>query len=214
MFKKCGIRFETEEFKEVTKVLERVPIVHIKWSMAAVNELNEPQEGELLEEGGEAQMIINVRRVNKANTQGVGISNFPKYKEASWFLIVANAATKEIIVLKRMAFKRFSSKELILMLPDDFTYERLELYFMCDSYIGLDQQYTIDLNKVNSTMAAQRNPQDTKKTWKKSTHEVVKEQIKAKADEEDNDKYEIFGDICKPFEAQETTTGTGENKRP
>jgi hypothetical protein len=34
-------------------------------------------------------------------------------------------------------------------LPRDFRTEKLELYLMCDSYIGLDQYHQIDLSDVN-----------------------------------------------------------------
>ena len=68
--------------------------------------MNEPKEGQLLEEGCEAQFSVNLRRVNKSNSQAVAISNFPKFKEVSWFLIIANPVTNEILGLKRVAFKR------------------------------------------------------------------------------------------------------------
>ena len=52
--------------------------------------------------------------------------------------------------MKRVAFKRSTQKNLVVLLPDDFQREKyLAVYLMCDSYIGLDQEYTIDLLKVN-----------------------------------------------------------------
>ena len=66
------------------------------------------------------------------------MSNFPKYKEVTWFIVVANSSTKEVLGLKRLSFKRFSSKSLVIVLPEDFNYEGIELYLMNDSYIGLD----------------------------------------------------------------------------
>ncbi len=63
--------------------------------------------------------------------------NFPKSKEASWFLIVANPDTKEVICLKRVAFKKLTKKSLIVVLPESFD-TSLQVMLMCDSYIGLD----------------------------------------------------------------------------
>jgi hypothetical protein len=37
-----------------------------------------------------------------------------------------------------------------VVLPRDFRTEKLELYLMCDSYIGLDQYHHIDLSDVNT----------------------------------------------------------------
>ena len=40
-------------------------------------------------------------------------------------------------------------------MPDDFQREKyLKLYVMCDSYIGLDQEYTVDLLKVNQILTS------------------------------------------------------------
>lgn len=94
-------------------------------------------------------MVVNVHRVNKGNSQHVAISNYPKFKECSWFLIVANPTTNEIIVLKRLNFKRTTSKNLIIALPKDFSEPNFELHLVCDSYIGLDQVYEIDFGTIN-----------------------------------------------------------------
>lgn len=65
-------------------------------------------------------------------------------------MMIANVKTGQLLSLKRVAFKRFTQKNLVVPLPDDFVEERyLKVYLMCDSYIGLDQEYTIDLIKVN-----------------------------------------------------------------
>ncbi len=64
--------------------------------------------------------------------------------------MVANPLTNVLMAIKRISFKRLTQKPLIICLPSDFKAEpRLQLILMCDSYIGLDQQYTVDLNRVN-----------------------------------------------------------------
>jgi len=53
-----------------------------------------------------------------------------------------------------VAFKRFTQKQISVVLPDCFEEQsRLQVLVMCDSYIGLDQHYTIDIQKVNSILA-------------------------------------------------------------
>lgn len=142
--------YDQDEAREVRRALERVPTAQVRWTIVKVNELNEPLDGEELEEGGEAQFSISLKRTNKSNSQVVSISNFPKYKEASWFLIIANSITNQLLCMKRVAFKRSTQKNLVVLLPEDFQREKyLKVFLMCDSYIGLDQEYTIDLLKVN-----------------------------------------------------------------
>lgn len=44
----------------------------------------------------------------------------------------------------------------MVLLPEDFKRERfLKVMLMCDSYIGLDQEYTVDLIKVNQIIVSQ-----------------------------------------------------------
>lgn len=83
-------------------------------------------------------VIVNLKRVNKSPKQFVSISNFPKPKECSWFLLIGNPEKNELIAMKRIAFKRFASKNLNICLPKDFNKDKVEIYLMCDSYIGLD----------------------------------------------------------------------------
>ena len=151
ILKKLGM--QKDEVLEAQKALERVPLVDMKWSLVAVDQKNEPLEGELLEEGGEAQLVVHLRRVNSANSQHMMMSNFPKTKEAGWFVIVANPDTQEVVCLKRVALKRMTQKQLIVVLPSDFE-TPLQVILMCDSYIGLDQVYNIDLHKINSKITA------------------------------------------------------------
>jgi hypothetical protein len=82
------------------------------------------------------------------------MSNFPKQKEMGWFLVVANPDTEEVICLKRVTFSRMTQKQLVVMLPDDFD-TPLQVMLMSDSYIGLDQSYVVDLNKVNNKLSEQ-----------------------------------------------------------
>ena len=99
--------------------------------------------------------------------------------------MIANPATGEVIVFKRISFKRFTSKSLVVVLPGDFTLEsRLKIYIMCDSYIGLDQEYTIDLNRVNELILDKTagNSKSTKKAKaKKTKDEKVEIQINTRA---------------------------------
>ena len=43
IFAQAGIRFyDPEELKEARRALERVPVAQVRWTIIAVNELNEP----------------------------------------------------------------------------------------------------------------------------------------------------------------------------
>ena len=61
--------------------------------------------------------------------------------------------------MKRISFKRYANKNVSICLPNDFYDDRLEIYLMCDSYIGIDQSYKIDLLQINGAINGQRKQQ-------------------------------------------------------
>ena len=82
--------FDEQELKDVYKVVERLPVIDVKYTIVAVDDKNEALENQSLEEGGEALCMINLKRTNRGKDQKVLSSRFPKPKEAGWFLIIGN----------------------------------------------------------------------------------------------------------------------------
>jgi hypothetical protein len=127
----------------------------------------------------------------------VGISNFAKYKEAAWFVLVVNKATNEIIVVKRISFKRRTSKDLAIALPEDFEEETFDVYLMCDSYIGLDQVVNVNFAEANEAIYAVKDGKPVEQ--KPITNPVVKvepmkeEQTQIDSEEENDGAYSLFG---------------------
>jgi hypothetical protein len=56
-----------EDLREIYRALEKVPLVELKYSLAKCNSLEEIQSNQRLEEGGEAVLMINLKRTNKSN---------------------------------------------------------------------------------------------------------------------------------------------------
>lgn len=110
----------------------------MKYTFAKTNSSEELLSGEVLDEGQEAAVLINLKRHNRAHRQFVSISNYPKPKECTWFVLIGDQDKNELLAMKRVSFKRFASKKLTLCLPEDFENSNLEIFLMCDSYIGLD----------------------------------------------------------------------------
>lgn len=48
---------------------------------------------------------------------------------------------------------------MTINLPNNFRNENLELHLICDSYIGLDQCYNINLDEVNKAMGVHARPE-------------------------------------------------------
>jgi activating signal cointegrator complex subunit 3 len=76
---------------------------------------------------------------------------FPKPKDEGWFLTLGSIEKQELQALKRVTLPRVKcSQQLSFTTPARFGRMMLTLYFMSDSYLGLDQQYNIYLNVCKS----------------------------------------------------------------
>jgi activating signal cointegrator complex subunit 3 len=72
---------------------------------------------------------------------------FPKSKDEGWFLTLGSIEKQELLAMKRVTLPRVKcSQQLSFTTPARFGRMMLTLYFMSDSYLGLDQQYNVHLN--------------------------------------------------------------------
>ncbi|XP_065316283.1 activating signal cointegrator 1 complex subunit 3-like [Gordionus sp. m RMFG-2023] len=97
----------------------------------------------------ELAMTVKLTRINKNKKKGskAYCPKFPKEKDESWVLILAESEKTELVALKRVGCVYDVLQTTLLFTtpskPGRFIYT---FYLMSDSYIGLDQQYDICLN--------------------------------------------------------------------
>ena len=68
-------------------------------------------------------------------------------KEEGWYLILGDTSTHELLALKRVSLESHTVVRLSLP-PTNGAGQALKdvtLYLMSDSYLGLDQQYRLEL---------------------------------------------------------------------
>eukprot|EP00055_Hartaetosiga_balthica_P018407 m.134146 g.134146 ORF g.134146 m.134146 type:complete len:2176 (-) comp9519_c1_seq1:89-6616(-) len=70
---------------------------------------------------------------------------YPFRKEESWWCVVGDTKTNGLLAIKRVALKQRSTFKLDFVPPVEGKQE-FKLYFMCDSYLGCDQEYDFELN--------------------------------------------------------------------
>lgn len=70
--------------------------------------------------------------------------HFPKPKQESWWLIVGNPAENSLLFNKRVnSLSKRSKTKLTFPAPSKPGEYNLKLYFICDSYMGADQEYDV-----------------------------------------------------------------------
>jgi pre-mRNA-splicing helicase BRR2 len=67
---------------------------------------------------------------------------YPSKKMANWWLVVGDAASRQLLVIKRVTVNKSLSVKLEFTLPKGT--HSLKLYVICDSYIGADHDISLD----------------------------------------------------------------------
>ena len=112
-----------------------LPLVNVNWSM----------ETDVLGPDAEGEVNVVLARVNSGSLKVV--SPFPKPKSEGHWLVLGCPEQGELLALKRVTARRRTATALTfytedLDVPDD-GYVTLCLYLISDSYVGLDQEYSI-----------------------------------------------------------------------
>lgn len=80
----------------------------------------------------------------------VDAPRYPKAKEEGWWLVVGDTKANSLLAIKRVSLQRKAKVKLEFATPSDPGRRTYTLYFMCDSYMGCDQEYnfTVDVKET------------------------------------------------------------------
>ncbi|KAG6608665.1 DExH-box ATP-dependent RNA helicase DExH12, partial [Cucurbita argyrosperma subsp. sororia] len=76
----------------------------------------------------------------------VDAPRYPKAKEEGWWLVVGDTKSNQLLAIKRVSLQRKSKVKLDFTAPPDTGKKSYTLYFMCDSYLGCDQEYSFSVD--------------------------------------------------------------------
>lgn len=116
---------------ELYKDLQRLPRVQVKLELQ-------------MRDAGASDHVLKVKleKTNSRSSSRVFAPRFPKVKDEAWWLILGNAATSELYVLKRVSFlsRTFTQLEI----PSAVTnLQETKLFLVSDCYLGLDKEHFI-----------------------------------------------------------------------
>ncbi|KAF3971567.1 hypothetical protein ACB098_11G192000 [Castanea mollissima] len=76
----------------------------------------------------------------------VDAPRYPKAKEEGWWLVVGDTKSNQLLAIKRVSLQRKAKVKLEFAAPADAGKKPYTLYFMCDSYLGCDQEYNFSVD--------------------------------------------------------------------
>ncbi|XP_058808781.1 activating signal cointegrator 1 complex subunit 3 [Phymastichus coffea] len=99
----------------------------------------------------EYTLIVGTKRKNYSQTLKVHCPKYHRTKDEGWFLVLGDIQRRELWALKRVSGINGPRKTHYLQFntPPNSGRMKLQFYLMSDSYMGLDQQYTIPINVIS-----------------------------------------------------------------
>jgi len=104
-------------------------------------------------------MTVNLTREDAEvlDTAGLGVVYAPRYprtKVENWWVMVGDVANNSCLAIKRVTLEKSLAVKLEFPASATPGAHEYTLYFMCDSYMGCDQEYEFTLNVHGSGGAA------------------------------------------------------------
>jgi pre-mRNA-splicing helicase BRR2 len=127
--------FKPSQLADVARMCNHYPSVDLAYEVEDEDELT----------SGDS-VVINVTLARDADGAArVHSPRFPKPRDEGWWLVVGEAATNSLVSIKRVSLQQKAAVKLDFVAPaaGEHVYT---LYFMCDSYLGCDQEYELKLN--------------------------------------------------------------------
>ncbi|KAJ8772568.1 hypothetical protein K2173_027745 [Erythroxylum novogranatense] len=108
----------------------------------------EIMEGENVQAGEDVTLQVTLERDLEGRTEvgTVDAPRYPKPKEEGWWLVVGDTKTNQLVAIKRVSLQRKSKVKLGFTAPAEPGRKMYTLYFMCDSYLGCDQEYNFNVD--------------------------------------------------------------------
>ena len=129
------LQMDESELQDAIQFMESFPDVELAHEVSC----------EEIESEDAVQVQVTLERKSAGNPHHVSSQRFPGNKSEVWWLVVGDSESNELLAVKRVNLLQKSRAVLEFDAPAPGKHS-LTLYFMCDSYLGADQEYNFDLN--------------------------------------------------------------------
>uniref|UniRef100_A0A2P2L2Z5 RNA helicase n=1 Tax=Rhizophora mucronata TaxID=61149 RepID=A0A2P2L2Z5_RHIMU len=137
------LQMSDSQLLDIVRFCNRYPNIDLSY---------EVMDGENVRAGEDITLQVTLERDLEGRTDvgPVDAPRYPKAKEEGWWLVVGDTKTNQLLAIKRVSLQRKSKVKLDFAAPAEAGRKSYTLYFMCDSYLGCDQEYsfTADVNEA------------------------------------------------------------------
>lgn len=149
--------FDEQQIEHIYKVIKDLPTVNVEIKLRGPLKhdeeidrlIQQPSDRNIwyqVHADEEYTMMVHLQRFGAKTSKHI-YCRFPKPKDEGWFLTLGNQENGELLALKRVSYNR-NSHPLIFNAPTTPGRVIYTVYFISDGYIGLDQQFNIQLEVI------------------------------------------------------------------
>jgi pre-mRNA-splicing helicase BRR2 len=132
---KC-LDLDNAAMRDVIRFANRFPNIDVEYSI----------DNETVGAGESCTVTVTLERETDDEVVGPVIAPYyPGKKEEGWWLVVGDASTKTLLAIKRITLQHKQSISLEFSAPERIGKCECKLYFMCDSYMGVDQEFDFEI---------------------------------------------------------------------
>lgn len=136
------LQMSDSQLIDIARFCNRFPNIDLAYDIA---------DSDNVRAGDDISVYVTLERDLEGKTEvgPVDAPKYPKTKEEGWWLVVGDTRTNQLLAIKRVTLQRRSKVKLDFAAPSEVGKKAYTLYFMCDSYMGCDQEYsfTIDVKE-------------------------------------------------------------------
>ncbi|KAI5074534.1 hypothetical protein GOP47_0010495 [Adiantum capillus-veneris] len=125
---------------DIARVCNRFPNIDVTYEIVDADQITA---------GDNVTLQVSLEREldSRQELGPVDAPRFPKPKQEAWWLVVGDAKSNQLLAIKRITLQRKSKFKLDFTAPKELGRKSYTLFFMCDAYLGCDQEYefTIDV---------------------------------------------------------------------
>ncbi|KAH7862903.1 hypothetical protein Vadar_010909 [Vaccinium darrowii] len=133
------LQMPDSELMDIARSCNRFPNIDLTYDMV---------DGDNVRAGENVSLQVTLERDLEGETEvgPVDAPRYPKTKEEGWWLVVGDPKSNQLLANKKVSLQRKAKVKLDFAAPGEAGKKNYTLYFMSDSYMGCDQEYSFPVD--------------------------------------------------------------------